>query len=79
MLQVGVKAPGTANSTTLRPAKTTSVDDLLLAVGRHHGEVDGGQLVASLDGHPEILMLLRWTDLRERHRLFKPLAGLVDR
>src|SRR5205823_5435909 len=26
MLQVGVKAPGTANSTTLRPAKIVSVD-----------------------------------------------------
>ena len=26
MLQVGVKAPGTPNSTTLRPEKSTSVD-----------------------------------------------------
>jgi hypothetical protein len=56
--QVGVNAPGTANSTTFLPLKTSSVVFGFGAFGRHHSELCFRQTVADLDGHGCFLSLV---------------------
>ena len=51
LMQVGVKAPGTANSATFLPLNTSSVVFGLRAFGGHHAECCVGQFFADLDGH----------------------------
>ena len=71
--QVRVKAPGTANSTTFLPLKSSSVVLGLRPSGRHDAECRLGHAIADLDGHGLCPLIAGWLELIRRCEPIVPL------